>query len=111
MIKHVLIEIKQRCQNFEDPNFTYVILGNIILLFIVELIVQNLPKTPQIPSQQSYKAVERKRRKRIITLAQVFITVEIIVVLALFIGVLVLQYISNSDSTIDHESILQMQIK
>ena len=26
------------------PSFTYVIMGNIILLFIVELIVQNLPK-------------------------------------------------------------------
>lgn len=26
------------------PSFTYVIMGNIILLFIIELIVQNLPK-------------------------------------------------------------------
>jgi hypothetical protein len=65
------------------PSFTYVIMGNIIMLFIVELILQ-------YNSAKRHKK-EIERRKRIVSGVRIFVIIEIITVLTLFFGSIALR--------------------
>lgn len=67
------------------PSFTYVVMGNIILLFIVELIAQNLPGGP--------------RRRRIVSVTKAFVAIEIVVVMGLFLWVIVIKYIHKDEGS------------
>jgi hypothetical protein len=68
------------------PSFTYVIMGNIIFLFIMELIVQNKAKPHAM--MPHYKTVMR-RRQRLMATVKVIVLCEILVVLALYTTALV----------------------
>ena len=63
------------------------ILGNIILLFIIELIVHY--KKSQLQHQSANASSEKK--KRMVLCAKVFVIAEIIVVLAMFTWVMIVK--------------------
>ncbi len=62
------------------PSFTYVIMGNIIMLFIVELIAQY--KSSQRITPQNKK--EHEKRRKIVSGVRIFVIIEIITVMGLF---------------------------
>jgi hypothetical protein len=79
------------------PSFTYIIMGNIILLFIIELIVQNLPKPHQNMAQSH---VIMAKRKNFLNIVKAFVVLEIVFVMSLFLTVLILRLVNKNHSDI-----------
>ncbi|TNV80103.1 hypothetical protein FGO68_gene6823 [Halteria grandinella] len=77
------------------PSFTYVIMGNIILLFIIELIVQNLPKPHHVLAEA--KAIMQSR-KRLVKVVKGLVIAEIVVVMGIFFAILALKVMSTDSS-------------
>jgi hypothetical protein len=77
------------------PSFTYVIMGNIIMLFIVEVIAQY--KSAQmmkargvVRSAEEQKRI-REKRIRIVQIVRIFVIVEICTIMGLFIASIVIK--------------------
>lgn len=87
------------------PTFTYVIMGNIILLFIVELIVQNLPKPH--PVMTEYKSI-LAGRKRFVSIVRGLVIGEITIVVGLFFTVMTLKVL-NKDKGEDTNQAMRVQ--
>lgn len=79
------------------PTFTYVIMGSIIFLFIVELIVQNLPR-PHPLLAQSKQVLDSRRR--FVMATKTLVVVGVAVVLMIYFSVISLK-ISNKDQSED----------
>ncbi len=68
-------------------------MGNIILLFIIELIVQNLPKPH--PVMAEYKTIMQSR-KRFVKVVKGLVITEIAIVMGLFTAVFILRSMSKN---------------
>lgn len=77
------------------PSFTYVIMGNIILLFIIELIVQNLPKPHHIMAESK---VILNKRKSFVKIVKCLVILEIAIVMGLFFAVIALRIMNQANS-------------
>ena len=74
------------------PSFTYVIMGNIMFLFIVELFALK-------------ERSQRGRRQKLVNLATVLVVVEIVIVLGLFFGAIIIKQLHKDSSRDDIQSL------
>jgi heme/copper-type cytochrome/quinol oxidase subunit 3 len=73
------------------PSFTYVIMGNIIMLFIVELIAQYKSSQRITPQNK----MEHEKRRKIVNGVRIFVIVEIIIVMGLFCASIIIRHLKK----------------